>query len=207
MGNDVVLPGERQSLAEPFGPLRGHGLHLEDRTPAGDGLDLQSLLRILNEHRKMLLAAMVVGLIGGLIMTLITPKMYRANVTLEVNAPKVEILNEENGGEAPTSNSWDFIATQVGLLRSRTLAERVAQDLNLAGDPAIVGVGGTPAERLRTATSVVAGGLSAEMPEDGQLIQYSYVSTSPDQDCRVRRRARPWAASTSITAVHCAGTI
>ena len=179
------MPGDRQTLPEPFGPLRSHGLHLEDRAPADDGLDLQSLLRILNEHRKMLLAAMVAGLIGGLIMTLITPKMYRANVTLEVNAPKVEILNEENGGEAPTSNNWDFIATQVGLLKSRTLAERVAQDLNLAADPAIVGVGGTPAQRLRTATGVVAGGISAELPEDGQLIQYSYVSTSPDLAAKV----------------------
>ena len=179
------MPGDRQSLPEPFGPVRSHGLHLEDRAAAGDGLDLQSLLRILNEHRKMIIATMVVGLIGGLIMTLITPKMYRADVTLEVNAPKVEILNEENGGEAPTSNSWDFIATQVGLLKSRTLAERVAQDLNLAADPAVAGSGGTPAERLRAATSVVAGGLSAELPEDGQLIRYSYVSTSPDLAARV----------------------
>ena len=122
MGNDVVLPGDRQSLPDPFGPLRGHGLHLEDRAGASNGLDLQSLLRILNEHRKLILAAMVVGLIGGLVMTLITPKMYRAEVTLEVNAPKVEILNEKDGGEAPTSNSWDFIATQVGLLKSRSLA-------------------------------------------------------------------------------------
>ena len=165
--------------------LRGHGLHLEDRTGPTNGLDLQSLLRILNEHRKLLLAAMAVGLIGGLIMTLVTPKMYRANVTLEVNAPKVEILNEEDGGEAPTSDSWDFIATQVGLLKSRTLAERVAQDLNLAADPAIVGAGGALAERLRTATAMVAGGLSTEMPEEGQLIQYSYVSTSPELAAKV----------------------
>ena len=185
MGNDVVLPGDRQSLPEPFGTVRGHGLHLEDRDAAGGGLNLQSLLRILNEHRKLILAAMVVGLIGGLIMTLMTPKMYRADVTLEVNAPKVEILNEKDGGEAPTSNSWDFIATQVGLLKSRTLAERVAQDLNLASEPSIVGTGGDPASRLRTATAVVAGGLSAELPEDGQLIRYSYVSTSPDLAAKV----------------------
>ena len=82
-------------------------------------------------------------------------------------------------------NSWDFIATQVGLLKSRTLAERVAQDLNLASDPALVGTGGTPASRLRSATGIVAGGLKAEMPEDGQLIRYSYVSPSPDLAAKV----------------------
>ena len=185
MGNEIVHPGDRKSLPEPFGPVRGHGLHLEDRAAPGSGLDLQTLLRIFNEHKKLILAAIVVGLIGGLIMTLITPKMYRADVTLEVNAPKVEILNQEDGGEAPTANSWDFIATQVGLLRSRTLAERVAQDLNLASDKTLVGTGGTPASRLRAATGIVAGGLKAEMPEDGQLIRYSYVSPSPELAAKV----------------------
>ena len=185
MGNDIVYPGDRQSIPEPFGPVRGQGLHFEDRTATNNGLDLQNLLRILGEHRKLILVAMVLGLIVGLVVTVLTPKMYRADVTLEVNAPRVEILNREDGGEEPTSNSWDFIATQVGLLKSRSLAERVAQDLNLASDPAVVGVGGTPASRLRNATGVVAGGLSADMPEDGQLIRYSYVSTSPELAARV----------------------
>ena len=185
MGNDVVLPADRQSLPEPFGPVRGHGLHLEDRGQDQGGLDLQSLLRIFREHRKLILAMIVAGVIGGLVMTLMTPKLYRADVTLEVNAPKVEILNKENGGDGPSQDSWDFVATQVGLLRSRALAERVAQELNLAADPAIVGTSGNPAERLRAATGVVAGGLTAEMPEDGQLIRYSYISTDPQLAAKV----------------------
>ncbi|WP_309603061.1 polysaccharide biosynthesis tyrosine autokinase [Sphingomonas sp.] len=184
MGNDIVHPGDRQSLPEPFGPVRSHGLHLEDRD-SGGGLDVQSLLRVFKENRKLILAAAIAGLIGGLIITLLTPKMYRADVTLEVNPPKVEILNEKDGGEAPTATSWDFIATQVGLLRSRTLAERVAQELNLAGDESLVGKGGDPATRLRTATGIVAGGLTAELPEDGQLIRYSYVSTNPELAAKV----------------------
>ena len=185
MGNDIVNPVDSQVLPEPFGRVRGQGLHLENRDAAAGGLDLQTLLRILKDNRKLIVAAAIAGLIGGLIITLLTPKMYRADVTLEVNPPKVEILNEKDGGDAPTSTSWDFISTQVGLLRSRTLAERVAQDLNLASDPAIVGKGGTPASRLGIATSVVTGGLTAEMPDDGQLIRYSYVSTNPQLAAKV----------------------
>ena len=124
MGNDIVHPGDRNALPEPFGPLRGQNLQVEDRP--GDGLDVHSLLRMLQDNIKLIVAAAIVGLIGGLIVALLTPKMYRADVTLEVNPPKVEILNEKDGGDMPTSNSWDFIATQVGLLQSRALAERVA---------------------------------------------------------------------------------
>ncbi len=184
MGNDIVYPGDRQSVPEPFGPVRGQGLHLEDRDESS-GLDLQTLIRILNENLKLIIAAAIAGLIGGLIITLMTPKMYRADVTLEVNPPKVEILNQKDGGDAPTASSWDFISTQVGLLRSRALAERVAQDLNLASDPSIVGTGGTPATRLRAAAGMVAGGLAAEMPEDGQLIRYTYVSTNPELAAKI----------------------
>ncbi|MEO7814686.1 MAG: polysaccharide biosynthesis tyrosine autokinase [Sphingomicrobium sp.] len=183
MGNDIVYP-DRQSLPEPFGPVRGQRIHLEDRDEAG-GLDFQALIRILNENRKLIIAAAIAGLIGGLIITLMTPKMYRADVTLEVNPPKVEILNQKDGGDGPETSSWDFISTQVGLLRSRALAERVAQDLNLASDASLVGTGGTPASRLRAAAGVVAGGLTAEMPEDGQLIRYSYVSTNPELAAKV----------------------
>ena len=184
MTDNIVLQGARQSLPEPFGPVRGQGLHLEDKDNGG-GVDLSTLIRIFRENSKLILAMAIAGLIGGLVLTLMTPKMYRAGVTLEVNPPKVQLLNEKDGGEAPTSTSWDFVSTQVGLLRSRTLAERVAQELNLASDPAIVGKGGTPASRLSSATSVVAGGLTAEMPEDGQLIHFSYVSTKPELAAKV----------------------
>ena len=183
MGNDIVHPGDRQSLPEPFGPLRGQHLQVEDRDASG--IDIHSLLRMLQDNLKLILAAAIVGLIGGLIITLMTPKMYRADVTLEVNPPKVEILNEKDGGDMPAANSWDFIATQVGLLQSRALAERVAQDLNLASDASLVGKGGTPESRLRSAAGIVAGGLTAEMPQDGQLIRYSYVSPNPQLAARV----------------------
>jgi capsular exopolysaccharide synthesis family protein len=110
---------------------------------------------------------------------MLTTPMYRAWVTLEVNPPTVEIMDENSGDRSVSTGLWDFIATQVGLLSSRSLAERVAQDLNLASRADVVGSGGDAATRLNTATGVVAGGLSVETPEDGQLIRFSYSSPSP----------------------------
>ena len=52
-------------------------------------------------------------------------------------------------------------------------------------DASLVGKGGTPQSRLSTATAIVAGGLTAQMPEDGQLIRYSYVSPNPQLAARV----------------------
>ena len=86
---------------------------------------------------------------------------------------------EMQRGVASGPSLWDFVATQVGLLSSRTLAERVAQELNLAARDDIVGTGGDASARLKRATNVVASGLKVEVPESGQLIKYTYTSTSP----------------------------
>lgn len=185
MGNDVALtPSERQ-LADPFAPTRGHGLHWQDRSHPDSTLDFASLVRILNEYRWLILGAAGVGLALAILATLMTTPLYRADVTLEVNPPSIEILDEKKRESASAASMWDIVTTQAGLLQSRSLAERVAQDLNLAANPEFVGTGGDAASRLRVAAGRVQAGLNVTLPEEGQLIKYSYVSESPELAARI----------------------
>jgi succinoglycan biosynthesis transport protein ExoP len=181
MNNDVTRTGN-----EPAWALAGYSPNLsqthliEDRTNAPDAdLNLAALVRIIGEWRWLILSAVALGLAGAIILTSLTTPFYRAGATLEANPPSVEILDEQAKARAAAPSSWDFIATQVGLLKSRALAQRVAQDLNLASNDKFVGVGGDPATRLKIATDKVAGGLSVKAPEEGQLISISYVADSP----------------------------
>jgi capsular exopolysaccharide synthesis family protein len=141
--------------------------------------DLASLIRIVNEWRWLILGAVALGIAAAIVVTLLTKPLYRAWVTLEVNPPTVEILDEKNREASSAPSLFDFVATQVGLLSSRTLAERVAQDLNLASNPDFVGTDGDAATRLKIASGKVAAGLKVEAPEDGQLIRFNFVSESP----------------------------
>jgi capsular exopolysaccharide synthesis family protein len=103
-----------------------------------------------------------------------------------VNPPAVAILDGNNGeSDEAKDNSQDFVATQVGLLSSRSLAERVAQDLNLAGNPNFVSEKADPATRLQIATDKVAGNLDVIPPESGELIRYSYSSESPQLSAQI----------------------
>jgi polysaccharide biosynthesis transport protein len=162
-------------------------------------LDLATLLRIVREWRWLILAAAVLGIVAGILVTLMTTPLYRTWVTLEANPPSVQVLEE--GKELDDSNlaNWDFIATQVGLLESRAVAERTAQDLNLASNPAVVGTGGTVEERMKAATSVVAGGIEVDTPEEGTLIRFSYTTPRPSSApaCSGVLKARPTPASSS----------
>ena len=181
MNNDVTRTGNDPAWAlATYSPNVAQARHIEDRSySAGADLNLAALLRIISEWRWLILGAVALGFAGAVIMTLLTTPLYRASATLEANAPTVEIMDEQTKAQAVAPSSWDFIATQVGLLKSRTLAQRVAQDLNLAANDAFVGAGGDAATRLKIATSKVAGGLGVEAPEEGQLINISYVSDSP----------------------------
>ena len=176
MNRDITL---RDGGGWQVGPHLGAPLpsHEPSAPPA---IDITRLLRILHHWRWMILGAIVLGLLLGVLITLLTTPLYRADVTLEVSPPRVQIMGDKDDQDASSDvGTYDFIATQVGLLKSGTLAQRVAEDLNLAGNPKFADQSAAPAARLRQASASVAGGLGVEAPEVGTLIQLTYVSDSP----------------------------
>jgi capsular exopolysaccharide synthesis family protein len=112
--------------------------------------------------------------------SLLTTPVYRAWVTLEANPPTVAVSEEQSQErQASTGYLWDFVATQADLLSSTTVAQRTAQELNLGNNPDFVPQEGDASTRLRIASAKVHGGLKVVKPEEGQIIKFSYDSTSP----------------------------
>lgn len=142
-------------------------------------LDFATLLRIAREWRWLILSAVALGLALAILFTLLATPLYRASVTLEVNPPTVEVMDEESRDGAATPSSWELIATQVALLESRSLAERAAQELNLANNPDFIEQEGDASSRLQAAISKVHSGLTVEPPKEGRVISFNYVSESP----------------------------
>ena len=116
---------------------------------AGGVLDFGSISRALFHWRWLIAGATIVGLVLGLIATMLITPMYRASVTIEVNPPTVQVTDSKNSPQTEAGGSFDLVATQVGLLKSRAMAERAARDLGLANNNDFVGSGGTAAERMQ----------------------------------------------------------
>jgi capsular exopolysaccharide synthesis family protein len=165
----------------PIAPYPQEGLGAGQRSySAAAVLDLPTLVRIIHHWRWLIVGAVALGLAGAIVASLLTSPVYRAWVTLEANPPAVAISDEQSRQQdVQSSNTFDFVATQVGLLGSRAVAERTAQELNLPNNPDVVGQDGDASQRLRAATATVQGGLNVVAPEQGQLIKFSYDSTSP----------------------------
>ena len=89
---------------------------------------------------------------AGVWLSLQTP-LYRATATLELNPDPSQVVqtDEQQNQQDHVQGDRDFLALQLGLIHSRSLAENVARSLNLAHDAAFLrrdptpGAGPTPA--------------------------------------------------------------
>jgi capsular exopolysaccharide synthesis family protein len=180
VNTNIAVRNEGQWPISPYDP-NGATLGPGQRTySAAATLDFPTLLRIIRHWRWLVLGAIGAGLALAILLSLLTKPVYRAWVTLEANPPAVSVSDEQTKQQdIQASDSFGFVATQVGLLGSQAVAERTAQELNLANNPDVVPQDSDASSRLRSATGMIRGGLKVIAPEQGQLIKFSFDSTSP----------------------------
>ena len=92
--------------------------------------------RIALRRRWLIVSIVTSALLLGLLATLLTTPQYTATASIEISRQHERILNVE--GVEPKSEGIDleFYQTQYSLLKSRSLAERVATELRLAQNDA-----------------------------------------------------------------------
>jgi len=181
--NPIVPADARRDLAPiPLDTGYGYG-----KTNAGRELSLGLLWRVALEWRWLILAAIGVGIAGAVLATLLTPLRYRSIASIELNPPDVEVLSgaDSKGGRQVQRNDTNFVGTQLGLLSSRQLAERVAQNLNLAGDPAIVGPGTDRTTNTAVATGFVQDGTKVQLQPQSMIVRVSFIARDPQVAARV----------------------
>ena len=178
---------------------------LDDRREAdSDEIDLLAYWHILVKRRR-LIASVLAGVVAlALLLTLMTQPLYRASALMQVEKEGPPIVATQVA--MPSYSGWDpeFLNTQYELLRSRALAERVANEMNMTAetleglnDPGWMGrvIGllrpapqakAEDANRpqssetlLKQATGVIQGGLSVDPVKESRLVRLSFDSPDP----------------------------
>jgi polysaccharide biosynthesis transport protein len=114
------------------------------QTAPEEEASLRDYWRILVKRKWVIIGIAVLAGLYGWIDTMLTVPMYRATTTIQIESDTLKIVNVE--GVTPTEYSGDaqFYETQYQLLRSRSLAERVASELQLGAHPAVNSVPTSP---------------------------------------------------------------
>ena len=94
------------------------------------GLDLKEFLSVISRYKKLIITIAIVTMLFALVLTLMMKPIYRAYSSIKVERyaanPSVQILNPET-----SRSDRDFFETQVQLLQTKTLANRVITELGL----------------------------------------------------------------------------
>lgn len=138
MTDKELLPAdpadERRNELVKHGQTREISTLLLSDEPARDPdeIDLLAYLRILSKRRLLILSCVGAAMLLALLATMLSTPRYRATAVLQIEKASQQIIREGDLA-LPSYSSWDpdFLATQLGLLQSSALAERVADDLKL----------------------------------------------------------------------------
>jgi capsular exopolysaccharide synthesis family protein len=85
----------------------------------------------LRHHRLKILIALILGGLAGFLLATITPPTYRAQAQVELRQTKPPAGASPEAG-ADEAASQQFLETQLGIIRSRSLAQQVADSLTSA---------------------------------------------------------------------------
>lgn len=123
--------------SEPRGLLAAPGTGLIGQITAPDqGVPiLRQYLRIAMRWRYVIIGAVVGCVLLSLTATLLMTPKYTATATIEISRESDKVTNFQGVDREASVADQEFYQTQYGLLRSRSLSERVAEQLRLIDDP------------------------------------------------------------------------
>ncbi|MGK6320535.1 GumC family protein [Sphingomonas sp. DT-204] len=159
---------------------------------------------------KFVIAGTILGfLLAGLIVTLLMTPKYTATTQLEIARESNKIVNLQGVEQEASDADQEFYQTQYGLLRSQSLAERVASKLRLDDDPAFFAMfGEDPADyggqsakngrfvaadrglRTRLAGDILLKNMSVTPTRLSRLVDISVTTPSATLSARI---ANAWA--------------
>lgn len=98
-------------------------------------MNLSQLLLILQARKKVVLGVLLLVVLATVGVSLMLPKSYKANSTLLMNYKGVDPLT---GMTMPGQLMPGYMATQIDIIRSKNVALRVVERMQLANSPAVV---------------------------------------------------------------------
>ena len=156
-------------------------------------IDLLRYWSVLFKHRLLVLCSILASVAVALAVTLMMRPIYTAQATVQIDREADKVVNIQNvRPDEGAADSDQFYQTQYGLLRSRSLAERVVATLGLDKNAGFLASIGTkqsgssdgpnpqPSRRFHEAVlSTVMSNLGVTPVNGSKLVKLTYDNRSP----------------------------
>ncbi len=160
--------------------------------PRPQFISMASIRGILYRQRWMIAGVILIAATAGLIWTLLTTPMYEARSTVKIAPFGNFVVEGQDVDQGISGNQvYDYLATQIGVIKSRSLAQYVAEERGLGNRYDLLGndidesrpPNLTDAqwveEKTKIAASILSGSVVAEVPESNWIIPIGFRSSNP----------------------------
>lgn len=164
---------------------------------------LKQYVRMALRWRYVILGSIAACVILGLVITLLMTPKFTATTTIEIARESNQITNIQAVEREAGAADQEFYQTAYGLLKARSLAERVATNMRLVDDPKFFemfhAVGDTAAfqltngrfpatgreERIGTAAGILLKNIKVSPVRLSRLVEVSFTSPDPDLSAKI----------------------
>jgi len=169
----------------------------DDPSRGGLEIDLVAIWSAFLRHRILFLATIAVFMVIGVIYLLLATPIYKATASVQIEERSSRVLEQQLDPTSSTSDAERFLTTQLDVLKSRSLALSVAQDLNLIGNPRFltamglspdvkpVGVLNQRDSEREVVLGVLRDNLTVNLPTDSRLVDIEFSSPDPALAARI----------------------
>ena len=175
-----IVPHERADVDFYEPPRSGDGY----AEPGEDGFNFWEVLRILLRRKWMILTITLLGVTAAALMTLNVTPLYRANATIEIQREEAKILSSASVDPVVVADA-EYMATQYELLQSRSLAERVAEVLDLPSDPRYADQSLNREVRLKAAAGNLVNNIRVSPEGRSRVINVQFISPHKEETARI----------------------
>src|SRR6185503_9688620 len=204
--NDLASTARADFNAPPNGGVERPSLVVRE---IQENSTLVRYARIARRWKWVIIGSIAAGVAAALIVTFLMTREYSATSRIEIAREEARIFNIQ--GVQPEAGTLDqeFYQTQYGLLKSRALAGRVAQELALADNRPFLdshGITDAPGslvterpldnsraarqQRLARITTLLLDQVTISPMRASRLVDITYTDPSPDVAARI---ANAWA--------------
>lgn len=160
--------------------------------PQQQFISLAIIRGILFRQRWLIAGVLVAAILGGLIITLLATPVYEAQAKVKVEPYGTFVLEGQDVGQEVAPNQlFTYLATQVEVIKSRSLAERIVADLNLDKRTDLLGKdvdeGRAPGmndgqwaeAKKQRAVSLLTQSVTADVPTGNWIVTIGFRSDKP----------------------------
>lgn len=197
----TTVPGAAdQTLVTEQAATNGGYNSYGDNDPYLDGepsFDIRAIISTIRANLVVISIIVAATLVLAVIVTMLQTPRYTAETTLQINDQSAQVLGKQDDTmQDPVVAATDterFLQTQVEILKSRALAERVAQKLRLVGNAKFydaMGVRQPPADLTRAELEdltirMIENARDVDLPRNTRLATVSFISTQPELAAKI----------------------